>query len=195
MSYTNFERKRIHCKILYIGVTNSGKTETLRAIFRDLSPQLRSGAATLSRDPETSDHPFEFLPLTLGDFEGFSVNLHLYTLPLPSIFEFVSQFMMTGIDGFVFVVDSQMLRILDNCDYLAQMQSYFQNSGHPMADLPKVVQYNHADAARRIPSKELSPLLNPWHAPEYDTVASEGLGVMDGLCSITSQVCRRLAGI
>lgn len=180
MAFTNFESKEIHCKVLYFGAPGSGKTANLKSIFTATSTEVQAGLLELQDDGGTTPY-FDFLPLSLGRVRDFHLKLHLYTLPMNSLFQTVSSVILKGVDGFVFVADSRVESLADNAEYLKRCRKILIDEGFNIAELPRVIQYNKRDLPGIVSIDILRQELNPSGAPDFEAVANKGQGVIETL--------------
>jgi hypothetical protein len=136
---------------------------------------------------------FDFLPVDLGTIRGFKTRFHLYTVPGQVYYNASRRLILKGVDGIVFVADSQAERMDAN---LASMQNLYENLaeyGYDPRQLPMVLQYNKRDLPNRIPADELRTQLNPGGLEEYEAVATQGEGVFDTLRAVSKQVIKSLS--
>jgi signal recognition particle receptor subunit beta len=192
MAFTNFDTKEINCKVLYFGAPGAGKTANLRSIFGNTSAEVRSGLLELDAEPQPTKF-FDFLPVSLGHVKDFHLKLHLFTLPLNSLYESVGSVILKGIDGFVFVADSRVEAMADNVDCLLAARRILTEEGHNLAEMPRVIQYNKRDMADLVPVEVLRQELNPGLHPDHEAVATQSVGTMETLQAMAKQVIKRLA--
>lgn len=192
MAFTNYESKEIHCKVIYFGPPGSGKTANLRSIFSATSTEVQSGLLELQEDSGSTSY-FDFLPLSLGRVRDFHLKLHLFTLPMNSLYHTVPSVILKGIDGFVFVADSRLESLADNADYLQRCRKILLDEGVNIADLPRVIQYNKRDVAGAVPLDILRQELNPAGAPDFEAVASKGQGVIETLEGLAKLMTENLS--
>lgn len=191
MAFTNFESKEIHCKVVYFGAPGSGKTANLKSIFTATSAEVQSGLIEL-QDQSGATCYFDFLPLSLGRFRDFHLKLHLFTLPMNSLYHTVPTVILKGIDGFVFVADSRVECLADNAMYLQKCRKILLDEGFNIAELPRVIQYNKRDMPGAIEIEILRQELNPSKAPEFEAVATKGQGVIETLEGLAHLMTRNL---
>jgi signal recognition particle receptor subunit beta len=191
VAFTNFETKDIHCKVIYFGPTSAGKTENLKSIFNQTSAEIKSGLLELQQD-DGSTRYFDFLPLSVGQLGDFHVKLHLFTLPVSSLYESTSSVILRGVDGVVFIADSRAECLVDNIKALGQCRKTLQDEGYNVADIPFVIQYNKRDMTGIIPVEILRHELNGAGHPEIEASAIRGLGTIESLEAIIRQVFERL---
>ena len=147
------------------------------------------------KDNQTSQPLFfEFLPVSIGFIRDWHVKLHLYTLPTNALYETVTSVITKGLDGYIFIADSQPEKLPANIEALQMMRKIFMEEGQAPAEMPAVVQYNKRDLAGTIPIEVLRSELNPARLPDFEASAKNGRGVLEALHEIAVQVVRRLAG-
>ncbi len=192
MAFTNFDTKEIHCKVIYFGPASAGKTENLRSILKQTSPEMKSGLIELSDKSPGPTQFFDFLPVSIGQIREFQVRLHLFTLPANPLYESVQSVMLRGVDGFVFVADSRVEAMADNISHLQQVRRLLTKEGYQVADMPRVIQYNKQDLPDIVPYDILHAELNPSGYPEEKASAIKSLGTLETLQGMTKQVLKSL---
>lgn len=198
MAFTNFDTREINCKVIYFGPRSSGKTTNLRSIYANTSAEVRSGILELpplggSIEGSTQTQFLDFLPISLGHVKDFHVKMHLFTLPVNPLFESVTSVVLKGVDGMVFVADSQVESMPDNLDSLKKARYLLTEAGYNVSDLPTVIQYNKRDLADLIPLSILRQELNPGGVPDQEAIASQSLGTMETLQLLAKVVLTKLA--
>lgn len=191
MSFINEQTKEINCKVVYFGPPMCGKSTTLRAIARQVQNGQKGELVSLSTDTDRTLF-FDFIPLVLGKVKDFTIRLHLYTVPGQAAYEVNRKVIAKGVDGIVFVADSQVTRTEANLSSLKDLQTICATEGLPFAEVPMVVQYNKRDVAQAAPLTALRDLLNPQKVPDFETTATTGAGCMDALKAIGALVLRNL---
>jgi signal recognition particle receptor subunit beta len=192
MSMINYASREINCKIVYYGPGLCGKTTNLEYVYEKVNPDTRGKMISLATENERTLF-FDFLPVDLGTIRGFKTRFHLYTVPGQVYYNASRRLILKGVDGIVFVADSQAERMDAN---LASMQNLYENLseyGYDPRQLPMVLQYNKRDIASRIPVDELGTQLNPGGLEEFEAVATEGEGVFDTLRAVSKQVIKALS--
>lgn len=198
MPFINHNTKEIHCKIVYYGCGLSGKTTNLQYLYDRTVENARGKLISLSSENERTLF-FDFLPLDAGEIRGFQTRFHLYTIPGQSFYEVSKQFILKGVDGIVFVIDSQRERLEDNLASYESLQENLEFQGYDLSKIPFVFQFNKRDLPSAIPVVELSQTFNPTSggrtaSPEYEAVASKGLGIFETLTEISKLVLLDLKG-
>ena len=135
---------------------------------------------------------FDFLPLSLGEIRGFKTRFHLYTVPGQVFYDASRKLILKGVDGVVFVADSQIERMEANLESLENLQQNLAEQGYQLEKIPYVIQFNKRDLPNIAPIGELRELLNPMNVPDYEAVASRGNGVFDTLKSVAKLVLTEL---
>lgn len=191
MSFINDKTKEINCKIVYFGPAQCGKSTTLRHLYREIQTGAKGEMVSLSED---NDHTlyFDFVPLNLGKVNGHTIRLHLYTVPGEIGYAQSRALISKGVDGVVFVVDSQLERMESNLKSLAGLKDLLKNEGHQWGEIPRVYQYNKRDLASAVAVEEMRKFVNPEGADEFETIATTGQGVFDAFHSISILVLREL---
>jgi signal recognition particle receptor subunit beta len=191
VAFTNFETKDIHCKVIYFGPSSSGKSENLRSIFNQTSAEIRSGLLELQQE-DGSTRYFDFLPLSIGQLGDFHVKLHLFTLPVSSLYQSTASVILRGVDGFVFVADSRIESLIENTKAMNKCRRLLQDEGYNVAELPRVIQYNKRDLDGILPIDILRQELNSAGYPDFETCATQNVGVMECLESLARQIMDKL---
>ncbi|MBS1963478.1 MAG: GTPase domain-containing protein [Bdellovibrionales bacterium] len=193
MSFINYSTKEVNCKIVYVGTGLCGKTTNVQYIYEQTAQDLRGKFFAGNAENERTLF-FDFLPLGVGDVRGYKTRFHLYTIPGQTFYEVSQQFILKGVDGVVFVVDSQAERMEANLESFENLTRNLERQGYDSNKLPIVFQYNKRDLPSALPVKELEQTFNPGRKPSFEAVASRGDGVMETLQSVTQWVIRELKG-
>lgn len=193
MSFINYSTKEVNCKIVYVGTGLSGKTTNVQYIYEQTAQDLRGKFFAGNAENERTLF-FDFLPLGVGDVRGYKTRFHLYTIPGQTFYEVSQQFILKGVDGVVFVVDSQAERMESNLESFENLNRNLERQGYDANKLPIIFQYNKRDLPSALSVKELEQTFNPSRRPSFEAVASRGEGVMETLQSITQWVIRELKG-
>ncbi|MDB5037002.1 MAG: mglA [Bacteriovoracaceae bacterium] len=135
---------------------------------------------------------FDFLPLALGEIRGFKTRFHLYTVPGQVFYDASRKLILKGVDGIVFVADSQKDRIDANLESMENLKVNLQEQGYSLDEMPFIIQYNKRDLPNVSSIEDLRKLLNPRGAPEFEAVAVEGKGVFETLKAVAKLVLLEL---
>ncbi len=191
MSFINYLSREINCKIVYYGPGLCGKTTNLQYIYNKTNPDAKGKMISLATETERTLF-FDFLPLALGEIRGFKTRFHLYTVPGQVFYDASRKLILKGVDGVVFVADSQIARMEANAESLENLRTNLAEQGYSLDKIPYVVQYNKRDMPGVAPVDELRLLLNPNNVPDYEAVASTGPGVFETLKSVAKLVLTEL---
>lgn len=191
MSFINYASREINCKIVYYGPGLCGKTTNLQYIYKKTNPEQKGKLISLATETERTLF-FDFLPLALGDIKGFRVRFHLYTVPGQVFYAASRKLILKGVDGVVFVADSQIDRMEANIESLEDLKINLSEQGYDLEKLPFVIQYNKRDLPNVVPLEELNKVLNTNGVPYFEAVATQGTGVFETLKGIAKLVLLEL---
>ena len=191
MSFINYLSREINCKIVYYGPGLCGKTTNLQYIYNRTNPDAKGKMISLATETERTLF-FDFLPLEIGEIRGFKTRFHLYTVPGQVFYDASRKLILKGVDGVVFVADSQMLRSAANTESMDNLRTNLAEQGYNLDNLPYVIQYNKRDMPNVSPVEELRALLNPSNVPDFNAVATTGEGVFETLKSVAKLVLTEL---
>ena len=193
MSFINYNAKEIHCKIVYYGASLGGKTTNIQWVYQSLAQDQKSKLVALNTEIERTLF-FDFLPLEVGEIRGFQTRFHLYTVPGQVIYDASRKLILKGLDGVVFVVDSQADRLEENIASMKNLEKNLEQQGYNIKEIPLVIQYNKRDLPNSMPIAELRRHVNKHNAPEVEAVAFEGKGVLDSFKMVSKHVIQVLKG-
>jgi len=187
MSFINYSTREINCKIVYYGPGLGGKTTNLQYIYKKAKPKTRGKMISLATETERTLF-FDFLPLSLGEIKGFKTRFHLYTVPGQIFYDASRKLILKGVDGIVFVADSQVERMDANIESLENMHINLEEHGMELAKIPYLLQYNKRDVEDCMPVADMKNVLNPTGVPDFASVATTGMGVFETLKGIIKLV-------
>ena len=191
MSFINYSSREINCKIVYYGPGLCGKTTNLQYIYNKTNPDLQGKMISLATETERTLF-FDFLPLALGQIRGFKTRFHLYTVPGQVFYDASRKLILKGVDGVVFVADSQVERMEANIESLENLRQNLGEQGYDLDKISCVVQYNKRDLPNAADLDEMKRLLNPKGMPDYEACATHGKGVFETLKAVARGVLRDL---
>jgi mutual gliding-motility protein MglA len=191
MSMINYASREINCKVVYYGPGLGGKTTNLEFVYNKVAPASRGKMISLATETERTLF-FDFLPLSLGEIRGFKTRFHLYTVPGQVFYDASRKLILKGVDGVVFVADSQIERMEANIESLDNLRVNLEDQGYNLDKIPYCVQYNKRDLPNSAPMEELKKILNPTNVPEFEAVATTGVGVFDTLKAVAKLVLTEL---
>jgi mutual gliding-motility protein MglA len=191
MSFINYSSREINCKLVYYGPGLGGKTTNLQFIYAKTSPEAKGKMISLATETERTLF-FDFLPLSLGEIRGFKTRFHLYTVPGQVFYDASRKLILKGVDGVVFVADSQVERTEANIESLDNLRQNLIEQGYDLDKLPFVMQYNKRDLPNIASVAELHAMLNPTNVQEFEARATTGVGVFETLKAIARAVLTEL---
>ena len=191
MSSINFATREISCKVVYYGPGLSGKTTNLQVIHQKMPQDKRTDMVSLATEGDRTLF-FDFLPLNLGDIKGFKTRFQLYTVPGQVYYNSTRKLVLRGVDGIVFVADSQRSRQAENLESLQNLRQNLQDYGMNLDDIPFVLQYNKRDMDNVFTLDEMNEMLNPDKKIQFfPATAHNGKGVVTTLKTIAMLVIEK----
>jgi mutual gliding-motility protein MglA len=187
LSFINFAAREINCKIVYYGAGLGGKTTNLQYIFDKTAEKQKGKMISLATETDRTLF-FDFLPLDLGTVRGFKTRFHLYTVPGQVFYDASRKLILRGVDGVVFVADSQGERMDANVEALENLQENLKEHGYDFTKIPYVLQLNKRDLPTAMAVDELKQELIKRNEPVFEAVAFQGQGVFETLKEIARQV-------
>ena len=191
MSFIIYSSREINCKIVYYGPGLCGKTTNLQYVYAKTNPEAKGKMISLATETERTLF-FDFLPLSLGEIRGFKTRFHLYTVPGQVFYDASRKLILKGVDGVVFVADSQIERMEANLESVENLRVNLGEQGYDLEKIPYVVQCNKRDLPNIATMDELHRLINPTNVPEFQAVAPTGVGVFDTLKAVAKLVLTEL---
>lgn len=191
MSFINYASREINCKIVYYGPGLCGKTTNLQLVYQKTAPEAKGKMISLATETERTLF-FDFLPLALGEIRGFKTRFHLYTVPGQVFYDASRKLILKGVDGVVFVADSQEVRLDANIESMENLKDNLEEQGYELEKLPFIIQYNKQDLPGLTPIEELRELLNPNGVPDFTACAQTGEGVFETLKAVARQILLEL---
>jgi hypothetical protein len=192
MALINYAAREINCKIIYYGCGLSGKTTNLLYIHEKMPDDVKGKLVSLATETDRTLF-FDFLPLELGNVRGFKTRFHLYTVPGQVHYDASRKLILKGVDGLIFVVDSQKERLEDNLESFENMIVNLKKNGYELKNIPYIMQYNKMDLPNVMSFQELETALNHDGVPAFESIAITGVGVFDTLKAISKLVISHLS--
>ena len=191
MSFINYMAREINCKIVYYGPGLCGKTTNLQYIYEKTNPAAKGKMISLATETERTLF-FDFLPLELGTVRGFKTRFHLYTVPGQVFYDASRKLILKGVDGVIFVADSQIERMDANVESIENLQTNLKAQGYDLLAIPYVLQLNKRDLPNVAPVDEMVRELRKKGEPVFEAVASKGAGVFETLKGVAKLVLQEL---
>ena len=187
MTFINYAAREINCKIVYYGPGLGGKTTNLQYIYNKTAPDAKGKMISLATEADRTLF-FDFLPLDLGTIRGFTTRFHLYTVPGQVFYDASRKLILKGVDGVVFVADSQRERMEANIESIRNLESNLKEHGLDLKTIPYALQFNKRDLPTSMPVDELYRTLNFKREPTFEAVAPQGVGVFDTLKAVAKLI-------
>lgn len=192
MAMINYASREINCKVVYYGSGLGGKTTNLEYVYSRVNPDSKGRMISLATETERTLF-FDFLPIDLGEIRGFKTRFHLYTVPGQVYYNASRRLILKGVDGLIFVADSQRSRLEANVEAMHNLYENMESYGYDIETIPFVVQYNKRDLPDIMSTDELRSVLNPMDVPDFEAVAIEGEGVFQTLSAVSKLVVKSLS--
>ena len=191
MTFINYASREINCKIVYYGPGLCGKTTNLQYIYDKSNPGSKGKLISLATETDRTLF-FDFLPLDLGTVRGFKTRFHLYTVPGQVFYDASRKLILKGVDGVIFVADSQVERMDANVEAIENLVANLQSQGYDLNKIPYILQLNKRDLPNVAPVDEMKRLLVRRNEPVIEAVAPKGVGVFETLKGVAKLVLSEL---
>lgn len=191
MPYINHSTREISFKVVYYGPGLCGKTTNLQYIYNKTPLGHKGKLVAIDTEDERTLF-FDFLPLSLGEIRGFKVRLHLYTVPGQPFYTASRKLIIRGLDGIIFIADSQIERMDANIESLKELNANLSALGYELKKIPFILQYNKRDLQDIAPVEMINSLLNTGGAQWFEAIATKGEGVFDTLKNMLRHLLRDL---
>ena len=187
MTFINYASREINCKIVYYGPGLCGKTTNLQYIYDKSNAAARGKLISLATETDRTLF-FDFLPLELGTVRGFKTRFHLYTVPGQVFYDASRKLILKGVDGVIFVADSQVERMDANVEAIDNLVVNLKTQGYDLLTIPYVLQLNKRDLPNVESVEEMKRLLMKKNEPVFEAVAAKGPGVFETLKGVAKLV-------
>jgi signal recognition particle receptor subunit beta len=187
LTFINYVAREINCKIVYYGPGLGGKTTNLQYVYQITSAENKGKLVSLATETERTLF-FDFLPIDLGQIRGFRTRFHLYTVPGQVFYDSSRKLILKGVDGVVFVADSQEERLDANLESVSNLAQNLKEHGFDLGKIPYVLQLNKRDLPSAMPIEDLRQQLLVKGEPVIEAVATQGVGILTTLKAVARQV-------
>jgi small GTP-binding protein len=191
MTFINYASREINCKIVYYGPGLCGKTTNLQYIYDKTNPGAKGKLISLATETDRTLF-FDFLPLELGTVRGFKTRFHLYTVPGQVFYDASRKLILKGVDGVIFVADSQVERMDANVESVDNLVINLKSQGYDLMNIPYVLQLNKRDLPNVASVEEMKRLLMKKDEPVLEAIAPKGVGVFETLKAVAKLVLSEL---
>jgi signal recognition particle receptor subunit beta len=187
LTFINYASREINCKIVYYGPGLGGKTTNLQYVYDKTAPNAKGKMISLATETDRTLF-FDFLPLELGSVRGFKTRFHLYTVPGQVFYDASRKLILKGVDGIIFVADSQSERMDANIESVSNLEQNLKLQGYDLMKIPYALQLNKRDLLNVLSVEDMKKELVRKGEPVLEAVASTGIGVFDTLKAVAKQV-------
>lgn len=191
MAFINYASREVNCKIVYYGPGLCGKTTNLQYIYEKTNPNTKGKLISLATETDRTLF-FDFLPLDLGMVRSLRVRFHLYTVPGQVFYDASRKLILKGVDGVVFVADSQEARFDANLESIDNLERNLKDQGFDLKKIPYILQLNKRDLPTALPVDQLVSELRFKGEPVFEAIAPQGVGVFETLKACAKQVLTEL---
>lgn len=191
MPIINYKSREINCKIVYVGPSLGGKTTNIQCIHNSVPNESRTPLQSINTDGDRTLF-FDYFALNLEDIQGFKTKFLIYGVPGQPYYKSTRKMVLNGVDGLVFIADSDRKRFSDNLESLLDLKGMLKDYGYDYEDLPMVFQYNKRDLSDLTPVPEFEQSLNDRGCPHYEAIAIRCEGVIDTFKAVCSGVIEKL---
>ena len=191
MTFINYAAREINCKIVYYGPGLGGKTTNIQWIHDRTRVDSKGKLISLATETDRTLF-FDFLPLDLGSVRGFKTRFHLYTVPGQVFYDASRKLILKGVDGVIFVADSQEARMDANVESRRNLDENLKENGFDLKTIPYALQFNKRDLPTAVAVDTMYRLLNFKGEPTFEAVATQGMGVFETLKASAKQVLYEL---
>jgi signal recognition particle receptor subunit beta len=191
MTFINYAAREINCKLVYYGPGLGGKTTNIKFVYEKTNPTSKGKLISLATETDRTLF-FDFLPLDLGEIRGFRTRFHLYTVPGQVFYDASRKLILKGVDGVVFVADSQAARLDANLESLKNLELNLKEQGYDIKTIPYVLQFNKRDLPTATPFEDMKKRLHYKGEPIFEAIANKGTGVFETLKMIAKMVLLEL---
>ena len=191
MTFINYAAREVNCKIVYYGPGLCGKTTNLQFIYEKTNQESKGKLISLATETDRTLF-FDFLPLDLGTIRSLKVRFHLYTVPGQVFYNASRKLILKGVDGVIFVADSQEARFDANLESIENLDINLKEQGYDLRTIPYVLQLNKRDMPTAQPMDFLARELRLKDEPVFPAIATQGTGVFETLKACAKLVMRQL---
>lgn len=193
MAVIDPNKQEINLKIIYYGPAEAGKSSSLGQLQKKIQSKKKSSVG--QKDPTEKTLFFDFIALASEAIGGYKTRFQVYTIHGESFYEDSRKYILKGVDGVIFVADSQIEKLQSNMESLNMLQADLYELGLALKDVPLVIQYNKRDLKNIPPADDLRRAINTLHVPDFETNAKTGTGIVEAFQECVKQVIGTLETI
>lgn len=191
MPIINYRTREINCKIVYVGPSLGGKTTNIENIHQLIPDKNRTNLSSIDTEGDRTLF-FDYFSIDLEDIAGFKTKFLVYGVPGQPYYRSTRKMVLNGVDGLVFVADSDKSRLQDNVESMEDLKGMLKEYGYDFDSMPLVFQYNKRDLFFITPVEEFEQVLNHRNCRSFEAIAIENQGVMETFKAICGEVVQKL---
>ena len=191
MPIINYKTREINCKIVYVGPSLGGKTTNIQAIHHSVPAGFRTPLQSINTDGDRTLF-FDYFALELPEIQGFETKFLIYGVPGQPYYKSTRKMVLNGVDGLVFIADSDKYRMSDNLESMLDLKGMLQDYGYTYDEIPLVMQFNKRDLPKTTPVEEMEQVLNDRHCRSFEAIAIQNQGVLETFKAICAGVVEKL---
>jgi signal recognition particle receptor subunit beta len=191
MPILNIRSREINCKIVYCGPSLGGKTTNIKALHEQLPAQHRSELQIIDTNDERTLF-FDYFSVSLARIKGMQTKFLCYAVPGQDYYKATRKIVLQGVDGIVFVADSDSARLQDNISSMADLKALLLEHGYDYESIPMVLQFNKRDLPNICSVAQMNEALNDKGSKWVEAVAIDAIGVAETFKAICNAVISRL---
>ncbi len=192
MPIINYKNREINCKIVYVGPSLGGKTTNIQAIHHSTPSRHRTPLQSINTDGDRTLF-FDYFALNLAEVHGLTTKFLIYGVPGQPYYKSTRKMVLNGVDGLVFIADSDKYRFSDNLESLLDLKSMLNDYGYTYEEIPIVFQYNKRDLPKLTPIDEFEQILNDRKCKYFEAIAIQNHGVIETFKAICAEVIEKLS--
>jgi signal recognition particle receptor subunit beta len=191
MPIINYRTREINCKVVYVGPSLGGKTTNISMIHKMVPGNSRTELQSIDTEGDRTLF-FDYFSMDLEEIAGFKTKFLIYGVPGQPYYRSTRKMVLNGVDGLVFVADSDKSRLDDNVDSLEDLKSMLREYGYDYDSIPLVFQYNKRDLFFITPVEEFEEVLNERGCRSFEAIATQNKGVVETFRAVCREVVMRL---
>jgi signal recognition particle receptor subunit beta len=191
MPVINYRAREVNCKIVYCGPSLGGKTTNIKAIYGLLPSPHKSELQIIDTHDDRTVF-FDYFSIDLAQIKGMNARFLVYGVPGQDYYKATRKMVLQGVDGIVFVADSESRRLKDNLASMADVKALLLEHGYDYSNMPFVLQFNKRDLENTSSIEELNRTLNDRNHSFFEAVAIDGIGVSETFKAVCAAVVAKL---
>lgn len=191
MPIINYKTREVNCKIVYVGPSLGGKTTNVKAIHTMIPDQARTALQSIDTEGDRTLF-FDYFSFDLEEVAGFKTKFLVYGVPGQPYYRSTRKMVLNGVDGLVFIADSDRSRLNDNLESLQDLKGMLEEYGYDYESIPMVIQYNKRDLFFVTSLEEFEEVLNDRGCRFFEAIAIQNKGVIETFRAVCGEVVLKL---